>query len=144
MYVRKQVKLVIHTMLPSLWTLVHIGAFVYLSEEMEVDRCCLQIRKLETYIVTMYHLLKSKLFMNSSCHSITGDHLEPHLILRILEVLQSSFRAGHVQVADYTSFHVTLISRFHIYPGTFWIYFCCIAFTVTSMPLKPFLKPAEH
>ncbi|KAI3471747.1 hypothetical protein Pfo_028400 [Paulownia fortunei] len=57
-----------------------------------------------------------KLLMDSPCHSTTGDDLEPYLVVRILEVLQSAFRSGHIQVADYTSFHVTLLSQFQVYP----------------------------
>ncbi|KAK6147658.1 hypothetical protein DH2020_018570 [Rehmannia glutinosa] len=45
-----------------------------------------------------------------------GKVLEPNLVARIIEVLQSAFRDGHIQVADYTSFHVTLLSRFQVYP----------------------------
>ncbi|KAL6506051.1 hypothetical protein OROHE_022770 [Orobanche hederae] len=36
----------------------------------------------------------------------------------MLEVLQSAFRAGLIQVADYTSFLVTLLSQFEVYTGT--------------------------
>ncbi|KAL6575087.1 hypothetical protein OROMI_012372 [Orobanche minor] len=45
-----------------------------------------------------------------------GDDVEPYLVVRIIEVLQSAFRAGHIQVADYISFHITLLSRFRVYP----------------------------
>lgn len=56
--------------------------------------------------------------MDLLCPYITGVDLQPFLVFRILEVLQSAFRAGHIQVADYTSFHVTLLLRFEVYPGT--------------------------
>ncbi|KAL0346974.1 UNVERIFIED_CONTAM: Receptor protein kinase TMK1 [Sesamum calycinum] len=63
---------------------------------------------------------KSKLllFLSSegTCRTVGGDDLEPYLVLRILEVLHSAFRAGHIQFPDYASFHVTLLSRFHVYP----------------------------
>lgn len=56
--------------------------------------------------------------MDLLCSSITGVDLQPFLVFRVLEVLQSAFRAGHIQAADYTSFLVTLLSRFEVYPGT--------------------------
>lgn len=56
--------------------------------------------------------------MDLLCSSITGVDLQPFLVFRVLEVLQSAFRAGHIQAAGYTSFLVTLLSRFEVYPGT--------------------------
>ncbi|XP_073156823.1 uncharacterized protein [Henckelia pumila] len=44
------------------------------------------------------------------------DALEPYTLLRILEVLDCAFRDGQIQIAEYTSFHLTLLSRFQVYP----------------------------
>ncbi|KAL9153628.1 hypothetical protein ABFS82_10G061900 [Erythranthe guttata] len=82
------------------------GPFVRLGADIqELAVCCLY------YFSFMDAQLLQSLVSCCLC-----DDIEPSMILRILEVLQSAFRAGHIQVADYTSFHVTLLSRFQVYP----------------------------
>ncbi|KAJ0429000.1 putative testis-expressed protein 10/pre-rRNA-processing protein Ipi1 [Helianthus annuus] len=44
----------------------------------------------------------------------TGHDLEPSLLFCILEVTNSAFRAGHIQIADYLSFLITLLSRYQV------------------------------
>ncbi|KAL6507777.1 hypothetical protein OROGR_023972 [Orobanche gracilis] len=82
------------------------GPFLRLAADIqELAICCLY------YISFMDPLLLQSLISCCLC-----DIVEPYLVVRIIEVLQSAFRAGHIQVADYISFHVTLLSRFRVYP----------------------------
>lgn len=71
------------------------------------------------YIVWQNYVEDYMSSVNSLCHCSTGEDLKPVLIFRIFEVLQSSFRAGHILVADYISFHITLLSQFRVLPGNF-------------------------
>nr|XP_016474049.1 PREDICTED: uncharacterized protein LOC107795860 [Nicotiana tabacum] len=50
------------------------------------------------------------------CAFNAGHELEPFILFRIIEVLHSSYKAGHIQIADYISFFITLLSRFQVYP----------------------------
>ncbi|GFP86523.1 testis-expressed sequence 10 protein [Phtheirospermum japonicum] len=82
------------------------GPFTRLTADIqELAICCLY------YISSMDALLLQSLVSCCLCEDV-----EPYLVVRIIEVLQSAFRAGHIQVADYISFHVTLLSRFQVYP----------------------------
>ncbi|KAL3627682.1 hypothetical protein CASFOL_029045 [Castilleja foliolosa] len=82
------------------------GPFMRLAADIqELAICCLY------YISSMDSLLLQSLVSCCLCEDV-----EPYLVVRIIEVLQSAFRAGHIQVADYISFHVTLLSRFQVYP----------------------------
>ncbi|KAF8399349.1 hypothetical protein HHK36_015214 [Tetracentron sinense] len=44
------------------------------------------------------------------------DNLEPFVLFRIIEVLHSAYKTGHVQTADHISFFVTLFARFKVFP----------------------------
>lgn len=82
------------------------GPFIRLAADIqELAICCLY-----------YFSFVDSLLLQSLVSCCLCDDLEPLFIFRILEVLQSAFRAGHILVADYTSFHVTLLSRFRVYP----------------------------
>ncbi|KAL0282038.1 UNVERIFIED_CONTAM: hypothetical protein Sradi_7274300 [Sesamum radiatum] len=85
------------------------GPFMRLTADIqELAICCLY-----------YFSFMDSQLLQSVISCCLCDDLEPYLVLRILEVLHSAFRAGHIQFPDYASFHVTLLSRFHVYPGTF-------------------------
>ncbi|KAL2503103.1 ARM repeat superfamily protein [Forsythia ovata] len=85
---------------------VRYGPFVRLSEDVqEISICCLY------YFSFMDSLLLQSLVSCCLC-----PDLEAFLLFRILEVLHSAYRAGHIRVADYISFLVTLLSRFQVYP----------------------------
>lgn len=56
------------------------------------------------------HMLKS---IASSC--LYSD-LNSSTLIRILEVLDSAYRAGHIQIADFISFIITLLSKFRVSP----------------------------
>ncbi|KAJ0559008.1 putative testis-expressed protein 10/pre-rRNA-processing protein Ipi1 [Helianthus annuus] len=40
--------------------------------------------------------------------------LDPSLLFRFLEVLNCAYRAGHIQITDYISFLITLLSRYQV------------------------------
>ncbi|EPS70426.1 hypothetical protein M569_04331 [Genlisea aurea] len=83
---------------------IHYGPFISLAPDIqELAICCLY------YFSFIGPELLQSLLSCCSCHDLRSDTL-----LRILEVLQSAFRAGHIQVGDYASFHVTLLSRFRV------------------------------
>ncbi|KAJ9546960.1 hypothetical protein OSB04_019503 [Centaurea solstitialis] len=42
--------------------------------------------------------------------------LEPCLLFRFLEVLNSAYKAGHIQLVDYISFLVILLARYEVFP----------------------------
>ncbi|KAG5628678.1 hypothetical protein H5410_000395 [Solanum commersonii] len=55
---------------------------------------------------------------------LNSHELEPFILFRIMEVLHSAYKAGHIQIADYISFFITLLSRFqfiilNLEPGCF-------------------------
>ncbi|KAK6147324.1 hypothetical protein DH2020_018236 [Rehmannia glutinosa] len=82
------------------------GPFIKLAADIqELAICCLY-----------YFSFMDSLLLHSLVPCCLCKVLEPNMVARIIEVLQSAFRAGHIQVADYTSFHVTLLSRFQVYP----------------------------
>ena len=49
--------------------------------------------------------------------NIAGQDLEPLVLFRIIEVLNSAYKAGRVQIADYISFFTTLLSSYRVFPG---------------------------
>ncbi|KZV15916.1 hypothetical protein F511_29088 [Dorcoceras hygrometricum] len=82
------------------------GPFVRLSAEIqELALCCLRF----------FSFIESEL-LQSLVSCCLYDDLEPHILFRILELLDCAFRDGHIQIAEYASFHLTLLSRFHVYP----------------------------
>ena len=46
-----------------------------------------------------------------------ANSLESSVVLRIMEVIHSSYEAGHVQLTDFISFLVTLLSQYEVTPG---------------------------
>ncbi|KAG6754021.1 hypothetical protein POTOM_042029 [Populus tomentosa] len=45
-----------------------------------------------------------------------GHELDPFMLFRIIEVLHSTYKAGHIQISDFISFLITLASRFKVFP----------------------------
>ncbi|XP_051150563.1 uncharacterized protein LOC127264984 isoform X2 [Andrographis paniculata] len=66
-----------------------------------------------------YFTYRDSLLLQSLVSCCLCDELDPSLVICILEVLHSVFRAGRIHLADYTSFHLTLLSRFRVYPEKF-------------------------
>uniref|UniRef100_A0A9I9CWU2 Pre-rRNA-processing protein Ipi1 N-terminal domain-containing protein n=1 Tax=Cucumis melo TaxID=3656 RepID=A0A9I9CWU2_CUCME len=46
--------------------------------------------------------------------SAEGPELQPETVFRIIEVLHSAYKVGHIQIADYISFCATLLSCFKV------------------------------
>ncbi|XP_070037729.1 uncharacterized protein [Nicotiana tomentosiformis] len=85
---------------------VSYGPFMRLPRDIqELSICCLY------YFSFLDTVLLQSLVSCCICHE-----LEPFILFRIIEVLQSSYKAGHIQIADYISFFITLLSRFQVYP----------------------------
>ncbi|MFS8032386.1 putative pre-rRNA-processing protein Ipi1 [Helianthus anomalus] len=83
---------------------ISYGPFMKLDREIqELSICCLY------YFSFLDPSLLQSLAACCLCHD-----LEPSLLFRILEVTNSAFRAGHIQIADYLSFLITLLSRYQV------------------------------
>ncbi|KAM7499953.1 hypothetical protein LguiA_024367 [Lonicera macranthoides] len=82
------------------------GPFIRLPRDIqELSLCCLY------YFSFLDPLLLQSLASCCLCHD-----LDPYLSFRILEILQSANKAGHIQIADYISFLVTLLVRYKVFP----------------------------
>lgn len=85
---------------------VSYGPFMRLPRDIqELSVCCLY------YFPFLDKELLQSLASCCICHE-----LEPFILFRIMEVLHSAYKAGHIQIADYISFFITLLSRFQVYP----------------------------
>lgn len=85
---------------------VSYGPFMRLPRDIqELSVCCLY------YLPFLDKMLLQSLASCCICHD-----LEPFILFRIMEVLHSAYKAGHIQIADYISFFITLLSRFQVYP----------------------------
>ncbi|XP_057491226.1 uncharacterized protein LOC130776972 isoform X2 [Actinidia eriantha] len=85
---------------------ISYGPFVRLdTDAQELSVCCLY------YLSAVdSHLLKSLAW------SCLYDGLEPFIIFRMIEVLHSAYKIGHIQIADHISFFITLLSYFKVFP----------------------------
>ncbi|XP_024016946.1 uncharacterized protein LOC21387601 isoform X3 [Morus notabilis] len=83
------------------------GPFVKLASDcQELSLCC----------IYYFSFLDSPLLKSISSCCLCPD-LEPPTLLRILEVLNSVYKAGRIQIADHISFFTTLLSHFRVFPG---------------------------
>ncbi|XP_059668653.1 uncharacterized protein LOC132313744 [Cornus florida] len=82
------------------------GPFIRLSRDsQELSVCCL------SYFSLLDSLLLKSLALCCLCHD-----LEPFVLFRIIEVLHSAYKAGHIQITDHISFFITLTSCFKVLP----------------------------
>ncbi|XP_024016944.1 uncharacterized protein LOC21387601 isoform X1 [Morus notabilis] len=82
------------------------GPFVKLASDcQELSLCC----------IYYFSFLDSPLLKSISSCCLCPD-LEPPTLLRILEVLNSVYKAGRIQIADHISFFTTLLSHFRVFP----------------------------
>lgn len=44
--------------------------------------------------------------------------MEQFVLIRVIEILHSAYKSGHILIADHISFFITLLSRFRVFPGT--------------------------
>ncbi|XP_040361345.1 uncharacterized protein LOC112203486 [Rosa chinensis] len=82
------------------------GPFVRLPREsQELSLCCLR------YISNLdLHMLRS------IAYCCLCPELEQYVIIRVIEILHSAYKSGHIQIADHISFFITLLSRFRVLP----------------------------
>lgn len=51
-----------------------------------------------------------------------GDVLEPTILFRIIEVLQSTYKAGNLHITEQLSFLSLLMARFRVHPGEYFFF----------------------
>lgn len=82
------------------------GPFMELPlHSQEISICCLY------YFSSLNRQLLASLALCCLSHS-----LEPYILFRLIEVLHSSYKAGHIQIPEYISFFVTLLSQYEVIP----------------------------
>ncbi|XP_008241050.1 PREDICTED: uncharacterized protein LOC103339529 isoform X2 [Prunus mume] len=85
---------------------ISYGPFVKLPRDsQELSLCCL-----------FYFSHLDSLLLKSIADCCLCPHLEHHVLFRIIEVLHSSYKSGHIQIADHISFLITLLSSFSVFP----------------------------
>uniref|UniRef100_A0A7C9EBQ9 Uncharacterized protein n=1 Tax=Opuntia streptacantha TaxID=393608 RepID=A0A7C9EBQ9_OPUST len=82
------------------------GPFMELPlDSQEISICCLY------YFTSLNRQLLASLALCCLSHS-----LEPYILFRLIEVLHSSYKAGRIQIAEYISFFITLLSQSEVTP----------------------------
>ncbi|CAL9106528.1 unnamed protein product [Musa acuminata var. zebrina] len=90
---------------------VHYGPFMKLPRDcQELAICCLY-----------YFSSLSLDFLESLTYCCLCNDMEPLILLRIVEVLQSAYKAGHVPISEYIGFLVTQVARFKVFPEKFLV-----------------------
>ncbi|RZS14156.1 hypothetical protein BHM03_00045820 [Ensete ventricosum] len=90
---------------------VHYGPFMKLPHDcQELAICCLY-----------YFSSLSLDFLESLTNCCLCNDMEPLILLRIVEVLQSAYKAGHVPISEYIGFMVTQVARFKVFPEKFLV-----------------------
>ncbi|GAV57315.1 Ipi1_N domain-containing protein [Cephalotus follicularis] len=85
---------------------IYYGPFIRLPRDtQELSICCLY-----------YFSHLDSLLLKSIASSCLCPELEPFVLFRIIEVLHSAYKAGHIQIADHISFFVTLLTCFKVFP----------------------------
>ncbi|XP_024993388.1 uncharacterized protein LOC112527160 isoform X1 [Cynara cardunculus var. scolymus] len=85
---------------------ISYGPFMKLARDIqELSVCCLYY----------FSFLDPSLLQSLAACCLCQD-LEPFLLFRFLEVLNSAYKAGHIQVVDYISFLITLLARYEVCP----------------------------
>ncbi|KAJ0559011.1 putative pre-rRNA-processing protein Ipi1 [Helianthus annuus] len=83
---------------------ISYGPFMKLGREIqELSVCCLY-----------YFSFMDPSLLQSVAGCCLSHDLDPSLLFRFLEVLNCAYRAGHIQIADYISFLITLLSRYQV------------------------------
>ncbi|KAF9680808.1 hypothetical protein SADUNF_Sadunf06G0159900 [Salix dunnii] len=82
------------------------GPFLRLARDsQELSICCLY------YFSQLDSNLLKSIASCCLCHE-----LDSFMLFRIIEVLHSAYKAGHIQISDHVSFFITLVSRFKVFP----------------------------
>ncbi|XP_019055083.1 PREDICTED: testis-expressed sequence 10 protein homolog isoform X2 [Nelumbo nucifera] len=83
------------------------GPFMKLPKDcQELSVCCLY-----------YFSSLDSLLLRSLVYCCLCDNLEPSVLFRIIDVLHSAYKIGHLQLVDLISFFVTLVARWKVLPG---------------------------
>ncbi|KAJ6821652.1 uncharacterized protein M6B38_391920 [Iris pallida] len=72
-------------------------------------------QELAIFSLCYFSSLSADLLEALTCCCLCDD-MEQIILLRIVEVLQSAYKAGHVQISDQIGFLITLIARFKVFP----------------------------
>ncbi|XP_009374090.2 uncharacterized protein LOC103963034 isoform X3 [Pyrus x bretschneideri] len=56
------------------------------------------------------------LLLKSIAYCCLCPDLEQYVLFRIIEVLNSAYKSGHIQIVDHISFLITLLSHFRVFP----------------------------
>ncbi|XP_058107248.1 uncharacterized protein LOC131250885 isoform X2 [Magnolia sinica] len=85
---------------------IHYGPFLKLPKDcQELAICCLY-----------YFSWFDPCLLESLAYCCLCDNLDPYVIFRIIEILDSAYKAGHIQMTEHISFLVTLLARFKVFP----------------------------
>ncbi|KAG6472691.1 hypothetical protein ZIOFF_070168 [Zingiber officinale] len=88
---------------------INYGPFLKLPNDCkELALCCL-----------FYFSWLTSDFLESLAYCCLCNDMEPLILLRIVEVLQTAYMSGRVPVSEYMSFLVTLVARFRVSPERF-------------------------
>ncbi|XP_065870962.1 uncharacterized protein [Euphorbia lathyris] len=83
------------------------GPFIKLSRDcQELAICCLY-----------YFSHLDSLLLKSVVSCCLCQELDPFILFRMIEVLHSSYKAGHIHISDHISFFITLVSGFKVPPS---------------------------
>ncbi|RZC03021.1 Testis-expressed protein 10-like isoform B [Glycine soja] len=71
----------------------------------------------ELSLCSLYYFsyLDLPILKSIACCCLSAD-LDPYVLFRIIEVLHSAYRDGHIKIADYLSVFITLVLRFKVSP----------------------------
>ncbi|GAB2266847.1 hypothetical protein Dimus_001835 [Dionaea muscipula] len=86
---------------------VHYGPFLRLPKDSQ---------ELSIYCLRFFSFLDPGLLTSLVSCCFCQD-LELSVLLRIIEVLQSAYTSGHIQITDHISFFITLVTKFEVFPG---------------------------
>ncbi|WOL06988.1 testis-expressed sequence 10 protein isoform X2 [Canna indica] len=90
---------------------IHYGPFMKLpSDCKELAICCFY-----------YFSSLTSDFLESVTYCCLCDDMESLILLRIVEVVQSAYKSGHVPISEYIGFLVTLVARFRVTPERFLV-----------------------
>lgn len=82
------------------------GPFVTLPREsQELSLCCLH------YISNL-----DSCMLKSIAYCCLCPDMEQFVLIRVIEILHSAYKSGHILIADHISFFITLLSRFRVFP----------------------------
>ncbi|XP_068647203.1 uncharacterized protein [Aristolochia californica] len=91
---------------------IHYGPFIKLTRDcQELAVCCLY-----------YFSSLDSMLLESVASCCLCPDLDPDILFRIVEVVHSAYKAGHVQISDHISFLITFLAKFRVIPEQFNLY----------------------